>query len=537
MTHRPAQRDLRLLVEEQARTLGERTFLEVEDGPVSFAALDRNANRLANALRSLGVQSGHTVSLFLPNCAEFMYTWLGAAKLGAIIAPINTAFRSQEAKYILDHCEAEILVTTAELWRSEIAAVAGECAHLKKVVTLGGAEGTMSFAELFEKASEDPPPVRSLDGTTSPAVILYTSGTTGYPKGCVLPHRYFIVNGDVILDGMAITAEDRLYLPLPLFHVNAEITIIGALVRGCTFILRPRLSVGRFWEEVVRYGATEFNHIGAMSSLLLKEAPAGIERAHRLRVSCGGGAPVAVQQEFRERFGVTMVELYATTESCMDTMGDSRLGGPDGPQRPGSAGLPVWFKEVRIVDDADQPLPAGQVGEIVTRAKEPGTTMIGYLKDPQGTATALRGGWYHTGDLGRIDQDGYLYYVDRKKDLIRRAGENVASLEVERVLKGHPAVLDAAVVGVRDEIRGEEIKACIELKPGVSREAALPEDLIRFCEERLARFKVPRFVRFYDQLPRNASQRVQKHILRNEADPRTGCYDREASRSTKGETR
>ncbi len=523
-----AAADLRNLVEQRAQISGDRTFLEGDEGPVSFAALDRHANRIANALRTMGVQRGDIVVLFLPNCVEFLYAWLGAAKLAAIIAPINAGFRSVEAKYILDHTEAAVLITTSDLWRDEIRLIAADCPYLKTVMAVGEAtNGPIPFAKLLE-ASDAPPPAVEIDGTQTPAVILYTSGTTGYPKGCVLPHRYFIVNGDVILDGMDIQRDDRLYMPLPLFHVNAEITVIGALLRGCTYLLRPRLRVSRFWDEVIRLRATEFNHIGAMVSLLAKEAPPGIERAHQLRVSCGGGAPVSVQQDLRERFGITLVELYATTESCMDTMGDSRRRGADAPQRAGSAGRPVWFKEIRVVDEDGRVQPPGQVGEIATRATEPGTTMLRYFKDPEATAAAIRDGWYHTGDFGILDEDGYLYYVDRKKDLIRRSGENIASLEVERVLKSHPAVLDAAVVAVPDQIRGEEVKACVVLRPHLDPTAVRPAELIDFCGQRLARFKTPRFVRYYDELPRNASQRVQKHVLRSEPDPRAGCYDRDA---------
>jgi crotonobetaine/carnitine-CoA ligase len=524
----PRWDDLRALVADRARAAGERTFLELEESAVSFAALDERSNRVANALRALGVGRGQIIAVFLPNCAEFLYAWFAAAKIGAVIAPINSGFRSAEARYILQHTEAAVLVTTADLWREEIQPVLPECPQLHNVITLGEpAERTIPFAHLLQASAEEPPPI-ALDGAATPAVILYTSGTTGYPKGCVLPHRYFILNGDAILDGMGIQPEDRLYMPLPLFHVNAEITLVGALLRGCTYLLRPRLSVSRFWDDVIRSGATEFNHIGAMVSLLAKEIAPGAEPEHALRVGCGGGAPVEVQRQFRERFGITLVELYATTESGMDTMGDSRRSGPDAPQRPGSAGRPVWFKHIRVVDEQGRSLPPGQVGEIATCAAEPGAVMLGYFKDPDATAAAVREGWYHTGDFGKLDADGYLYYVDRKKDLIRRSGENIASVEVERVLKTHPAVLDAAVVAVRDEVRGEEIKACVELRPGVAPESVPPAGLISYCEQHLARFKAPRFVRYYDKLPRNASQRVQKHVLRDERDPRADCYDREA---------
>jgi carnitine-CoA ligase len=295
------------------------------------------------------------------------------------------------------------------------------------------------------------------------------------------------------------------------------------MVNRAAYILRPRFSASGFWREARRFRATAFNHVGTMITLLAKQPPSPDDRAHDVRVSCGGGAPRDLLDEFERRFGVRLVELYATTESCMDTMGAFQSTGP--PQPPGSAGGSVWFKEVQIQDPEGQPLAAGEIGEICTRPKLPGTVMLGYLDDPDATRRAFRGGWFHSGDLGRLDEDGFLYFVDRGAHMIRRSGEQVSSLEVERVLKAHPSVLEAAVVPVGDEIRGEEVKACVVLRPTAPADFD-PRSLFGFCAGQLAEFKIPRYVKLYEALPMTETQRIKKYELKAEERPLENAVDR-----------
>jgi crotonobetaine/carnitine-CoA ligase len=467
------------------------------------------------------VREGSAVGLFLGNRPEFVYAWFALAKLAAVAVPVNAAFAPPELRYLLQHARTTTLITEPSFYERSVARVRDELSDVSTIVMVGG-EGGVPFGELLQQPSAQPPR-REIDEAGATFTILYTSGTTGYPRGCMLPQRYFPINGAAIYHGMALGEGDRILMPLPLFHVNAEITIVGTMVNRAAYILRPRFSASGFWREARRFRATAFNHVGTMITLLAKQPPSPDDRAHDVRVSCGGGAPRDLLDEFERRFGVRLVELYATTESCMDTMGAFQSTGP--PQPPGSAGGSVWFKEVQIQDPEGQPLAAGEIGEICTRPKLPGTVMLGYLDDPDATRRAFRGGWFHSGDLGRLDEDGFLYFVDRGAHMIRRSGEQVSSLEVERVLKAHPSVLEAAVVPVGDEIRGEEVKACVVLRPTAPADFD-PRSLFGFCAGQLAEFKIPRYVKLYEALPMTETQRIKKYELKAEERPLENAVDR-----------
>jgi crotonobetaine/carnitine-CoA ligase len=513
--------DLRDLCELRAADSGESPFLVTDDEEVSYAEFDRRVNSVANGLAALGVGAGSRVGLFLGNRAEFVYAWFALAKLAAEAVPVNAAFAAPELRYVLTHAGTTVLVTEPALFERAVAPVRDELGALATLVLVGG-DGGVPFTDLLAESPE-PPPRRPIDDGGTTFTILYTSGTTGYPRGCMLPQRYFVLNGGAICHGMAIGHADRILMPLPLFHVNAEITVVGTMVNRAAYLLRPRFSASAFWGEARRFGATAFNHVGTMITLLAKQPESTDDRAHDVRVSCGGGAPRDLIAPFERRFGVRLVELYATTESCMDTMGSAQSTGP--PQPPGSAGAPVWFKEVQIQGSDGRPLPPGTVGEICTRPKLPGAIMLGYFRDPDATRTALAGGWFHSGDLGRVDDAGFLYFVDRQKHVIRRSGEQISSLEIERVLKGHPAVLEAAVVPVPDEVRGEEVKACVVLRPAAPADFD-PRSLFAFCAGELAAFKVPRYVKLYDALPMTETQRIKKYELKDEQRPLENAIDR-----------
>lgn len=519
---------LRGISELRAVDSADKPFLILDEEVVAYAEFDRRVNRVAHGLSALGVERGTTVALLLSNREELLLSWFAVAKLGGVAVPVNVAFLAPEVRYVLEHSRAALLVTEPDLYGRAVVPVRDGLSALRGVVMAGGEPPLASdsrFADLLAGSPAPPPPL-FVDAARDPFTILYTSGTTGYPKGCVLPQSYFPLNGAAICHGMAIGSDDRLLMPLPLFHVNAEITVLGAMVNRAAYVLRPRFSATAFWDEARRYRATAFNHVGTMISILLKHEPEPRDRDHVLRVACGGGAPAQRIPEFQQRFGVELVELYATTESCMDTMGHAAT--PGGAQPAGSAGRAVWFKEVAIRGPGGEFLSPGEIGEIVTRPKLPGTMMLEYFREPEATAEALRDGWFHSGDLGRLDAAGYLTFVDREKHIVRRAGENISSLEVERVLKEHPAVLEVAVVPVQDEIRGEEVKACVVLRPE-HRERFDPADLLASCAGRLAPFKVPRYVKVYEALPVTETQRIKKVELKAEPEPLAGAYDREAA--------
>lgn len=520
--------DVRGICELRAHDSADRPFLVLDEEEVSYGEFDRRVNRVANGLGALGVERGTVVALLLGNRQEFLYVWFALAKLGAVAAPVNVAFAAPEAQYLLDHSGAAFLVAEPTLYERSVAPVRDALPGIRTLVSVGDgaqAAGAVPFAEVLAGSSALPAPL-PLSASTDPFTILYTSGTTGYPKGCVLSQSYFPLNGAALCHGMGIGSSDRLLMSLPLFHVNAEITVLGAMVNRAAYILRPRFSASAFWDEARRFRATAFNHVGMMISILAKQPPGPGDLKHSVRVACGGGAPVDLIPAFRERFGVTLVELYATTESCMDTMGSVHAG--EAAQPRGTAGSPVWLKEVAIRGQGGVFLGAGEVGEIVTRPKIEGVTMSEYFRDPEGTAEALRDGWFHSGDLGRLDEGGFLTFVDREKHIVRRGGENISSLEVERVLKQHPGVLEVAVVPVKDEIRGEEAKACVVPRPE-ARDSFDPAALLAFCEGRLAPFKIPRYVKVYEALPVTETQRIKKHELKAEPAPLAGAYDREAA--------
>ena len=519
---------LRQLCELRAGDSSGTTFLVTDEGEISYLSFDQRVNCVANGLLDLGVKRDTVVALLLGNREEFVVAWFALAKLGAIAVPVNVAFAAPEARYLLEHSGAALLVTEPELYEHAIAPVRGELEGVRRVVMVAGEPplpGDLRFADLLAARSDPPPPV-AVDALFDPFTILYTSGTTGHPKGCVLPQSYFPLNGAALCHGMGVGSSDRLLMPLPLFHVNAEITVAGAMVNRAAYILRPRFSATAFWSDARRFGATAFNHVGTMITILLKQEPGPGDRDHTVRVACGGGAPAQLISEFERRFGVALVELYATTESCMDTMGSVHSSG--GAQPKGTAGSPVWFKEMAIRGPEGEFLTPGEVGQIVTRPKIPGTMMLEYFREPEATAEVMADGWFHSGDLGRLDERGALTFVDREKHIVRRSGENISSLDVERVLKEHPAIFEVAVVPVKDEIRGEEVKACVVLRQE-ARASFDPRELIAFCEGKLAAFKVPRYVKVYEALPTTETQRIKKVALKAELEPLAGAFDREAA--------
>lgn len=432
--------NIRECIEQAAETGKDRPYLFFRDEETSFKEFDANINRVANGLMAIGVEKGDKVCLMLPNCPEFLYAWFGANKIGAIMVPVNTSFKAEEAKYVIDHSEAKILVVHP-VFLEIVKAIRGDCEHLEKVVCVG--KDTLPEAIPFTELADHSPalPPRDL-GEEDIAAIVYTSGTTGFPKGVLLPHRAYVNAGEAFSLWLELTSEDRIISHNPLFHANAQFyCVIGSLVTKIPLILMEKFSASRFWDEVRRYQATVTTSIGS-KFFLMQQPESDRDRDHPLRAIF-----LPLSPEYRKRFNVKSVSAFCMTESTIGTVSPiSEIAKTAKPEwdwsrcigMPAPHPDPKRVTEIKVVDEEDNELPVGQVGELVLRGP---AVMQGYYKDPEATAKALRAGWLHTGDAAVKGEDGYYYFVDRVKDMIKVSGENVSSKEVENVINMHPSVL------------------------------------------------------------------------------------------------
>jgi crotonobetaine/carnitine-CoA ligase len=502
--------NLRQLLEARTRAHPERVAAIVCDRTLTWGDLDRAANRAAHAMTALGVEPGHKVAVMLPNCWEFLALWAGVAKLGAVLVPVNVHLRGEGLRHVLQHSEASLLVLDAPL--GAVVEQAGLTA-LPRLVRGAGLE------ERLAAAVEAPPP----DHRLPPEAVfglLYTSGTTGRSKGVLLSHHAYANSGRELAELLGVGPGDVLFTPLPLFHVGAQIVaMMPALWSGRPIVVAEGFSARTYWDTVRRHGCTMLHYLGTLLNILHKQPPRPDDADNPARVMFGGGASVDIWDDFQRRFGVRLSEGYGLTE----TGGIATFNTPAS-IRVGSIGRPVRYADIRVVDEQDRPVPVRARGEIVMRSDRPHVVMEGYYKDPEATAAALRGGWFHTGDRGWMDDDGYVYFVDRLKDCIRRRGENISSFEVEQVINAHPQVLESAAVGVPDALGEEEVKIIVVPRPG---ERIDPVSIVAWAEARMAYFMVPRYVEIRDALPKTETQKVQKAVLR-EAGP-GAAWDRDAA--------
>ncbi len=340
--------------------------------------------------------------------------------------------------------------------------------------------------------------------------IIYTSGTTGLPKGVMLPQYSYINTGTFYIEDIVqATKEDIIYTSLPLFHCNAEqFTVMGTLLRGCKMVLAEKFSASGFWDEIRKYNATIFHYIGAIATILYKQPPKENDADNPARIAMGGACPKEIWRDFEKRFGLQVIEGYGLTEtgtcSCHIRPDDARVG---------SVGKPARHAEMKIVDEKDNEVSDGTPGEIVVKEIIPHTMLKGYYKETQKTEEAMRGGWFHSGDRGMKDTEGYFYFMDRLKDCIRRRGENISSFEIEKIVNAHPKVLESAAVGVPSELGEDDVKIYIVPRDG---QKIAPEEILAWCEEKMAYFMVPRYVVFRKSFPKTETQRVQKFELRKE---------------------
>jgi len=516
----------------------DRAFVEISGQKVTYRQFQQGASQTARLFQKMDVGRGDRVCLCLPNCLEVLYCWFGLSLLGAICVPINTAYKRDETAYILNDAEAKALVAHDSLLPVAKAA-AGLAPSIKHKLVVGrdspspggrevaaSGEGWTSFADFL--AGAHALAARPVVSPTDISMLVYTSGTTGNPKGVQVTQQMYVAAGQGFAHWTQATSEDRFFTCLPYFHANAQYySTMGTLAAGATLVVVDRFSASRFWSQVREARATVVNFIGMMMPVLAKQPDSPTDRQSGVRLFYGSPAfPPDFLEAFQQRFGTDVIVGFGMTETCYGTIEGIRQ-----PRRAGSSGQPRqhpgahFVNQIRIVDDDGNPVGAKTVGEITI--KNP-AVMPGYWRNEEQTRQALRDSWLYTGDLGWLDQDGFLYFVDRKKDVIRRRGENISSQEVEDVIKRHPSVLDCAVIAVPSELGEDEVKAYVMPRPGSE---VRPEEIIFWCAENLAYFKVPRYIEVREALPRTPSLRVRKDLLRRERDDLTqGCFDREGIR-------
>jgi crotonobetaine/carnitine-CoA ligase len=500
------------LLSERADSHGDHTFLVVEDrdgaiAEYTYAEFERVVRRCAGGLHELGVGPGQFVVIHLVNRPELLIAWFAAARLGAAMAPSNVANTAAELQHILEVTEAPLVVTETALVDvvTDAIALAGSAA---KVAVVGESAGSqIPFEQLSGSATEPPDvPVSSNDL----AELIFTSGTTRKPKAVMLTHANCLRAGLDAVHCLWLDDGERCLTALPLFHVNAQaMSLFGTLTVAGTLVVIQEFRASKLWAQVRRHRATQTCLVAMQLRTILAQPPAEGERDHQVRrLFYAINVTDAEKEAFEQRFGITLINGYGLSEgmtllTCAPVVG---------PRRWPSIGLPSPGRRILLLDDEGNEVAPGEVGEIVAVGRPGRDIMLGYYKDPEATEAALRpGGRMHTGDNAYADEQGYLYFFDRKKDMIKRAGENVSALEVESVVLDHPLVVEAAVIGVPDDIRDEAV-AVVVVASGP--DALTADQLIAFCAERLAKFKVPTIVRFADELPKTSIGKVRKDELR-----------------------
>jgi long-chain acyl-CoA synthetase len=493
------------LADQHYRKFGEQVSVIFEGQDYTNLQLLRFSDQLASGLRGLGVEMGDKVMVMLMNCPEVLISYQGILRAGAIIVPVISFLGEREILHILRNSESKVLITNRHLM-SKIEEGRAALETLKHIIIVENEEipETIKFWDLVKQSTAEPviPDIDEYDL----AVILYTAGTTGEPKGVMLTHRNLysnVVNSSVISD---IRPDDVMLHVLPLSHSY------GLTVMNTGYMFQHKNILMRWFDTeesfrlIEKYKVTGFSGSPAMFAMMLNSPLADKYDLSSLR-RCGSGSaplPLDILRGFQERFGCPIREGYGLSEAAPIVTTQR----PDMPQKPGSIGIPIPGVEVRIVDEADNDLPIGDIGELIVRGPN---VSPGYYKMPEETGQAFQNGWLYTGDIAKMDEDGYLFIVDRKKDLIIRGGLNIYPWDVEAVIYEHPAVQDVAVVGVPDPIMGEEVKAFVVLKPGHN---ATGQELIVFCRESLGKFKCPKYIEFIDQIPRNPIGKVLRQELR-----------------------
>ncbi|MEQ8716877.1 MAG: AMP-binding protein [Acidimicrobiales bacterium] len=512
-------------VRQKADRNGDKVALEIMGERRTYAQLATDAARVASGFTGeLGLVAGDHVASMMKNSIPSVDLWFGLTTAGVVEVPINNANRGDTLSYLLRQSRSAAVVVDEE-FLDRVAQLAPDLPELRHVVVhREGDEGTpvlpdhVTLHELPSLYGEGtyPEPDLALSDT---AVIMYTSGTTGPSKGAMLSHEANLSLARHTAWLMGYDSADHLYSAFPLFHINARYTtVLAAMAADASAVMDQRFSASTFWDMCRERGVTAFNYMGALLTILWKQPERADDADNPVRYGFGAPTPAELWEPFEERFDLRFTEIYGSTEVA------NTIQNPVWERKVGRAGRESPTYHVRVVDEKDRPLPAGEAGEIVVRPKKPFVAFSGYYEMPDKTVESWRNLWFHTGDRGRFDEDGYLTFIDRMKDCVRRRGENISSYEVESIVNTHEAVAESAVIGVSSELSEEEVMVCVVVKEG---HTVSEVDLLDWCSPRMAHFAVPRFIRWMDGLPKNASERVQKFRLREDG-VTDDTWDREA---------
>ena len=505
------------LLADRADRLGDRLFVSSASGDLTYGQVCDRAQRVAGALQYLGVGPGDRVATMLESSIEYVSAWFGIVWAGAVDVPVNTEYKGMFLEHVLRDSEANVLVIDGR-WLDRLAGL--DLPDLHHVIVVGepvGGSGGREQHDLGELLRASPVP-RVLREPRDLVYIMYTSGTTGASKGVMHSNRSAFWYIQPFLRQLGWREGDVVYANFPLFHQMGRSTMTtAAMWQGERVVLRPVFSLSDFWRDVRDVGATIFGFLGSIILMLAQQPERPDDADNPLRVGFGAAAPPELMKAFEERFGVTLLENYGSTECGVPSHampGDIKVG---------TMGRPTWYMDVEIHDSSDNPLPPGVKGEIVVRPREPDSIFAGYWRNPEATVEAFRNLWFHSGDAGFIDDEGYLVYQDRIKDSIRRRGENISSFEVERAVHAHDTVAECAAYAVPSDFTEDEVM--IAVVP--SGEKVDARAIFEFSIETIPRFAVPRYLRVVDALPKTPSQRVRKFLLREEG-VTADTFDREA---------
>lgn len=508
-------RTLGTLLDEAVDECGDKTWLIFEsrqgmESTLTYRAFQQGVDRLASGLAAVGVSRGDTVVLHMQNHPRFLTTWFALAVLGVVSVPVNVENTANELAHILQLSRATIVIADpAHLHKyADLRSTAPDLRTIVSTLAERSSVATTSLPDI-ETAGSGLRPTSAVD-SSDVLQMLFTSGTTAKPKAVELTHANALHAGERIVKGLALQADERCLTSLPLFHVNAQVmAVLSSMTAKATCILLEGFSARNYWHQVRRHRATCTSLVAMQFRTILAQPPSDDDRNHEVRrMSFFINVTDAEKSAFEERFKVRLINGYGLTEA----MGIVTFTPVFGQQRWPSIGLPTADRIVRLVDDDGRDVRPGEIGEIAVWGMPGRTLMKGYHRDAEATADALKDGWLYTGDKARTDEKGYLYFVDRRTNLIKRSGENVSATEIEVALLEHPGVLEVAVIGVPDDIRDERIKAICVAKPGAALDV---EQLERFCATRLAAFKIPGEWEFVERLPRTAIKGdVDKKALR-----------------------
>jgi crotonobetaine/carnitine-CoA ligase len=494
-----------------------KTFVAFDEQRLSYEEALDQVLRVASGFVASGIKRGDRVALMLPNRAEFIIGWFAVSAIGAIMVPINTAYGAAETSYILRHADVAAVICDAAT-QSVIDKALATIGRSVTVWNVDALDGQGSFFNLRSFDRAEPLPV----DRETPVSILYTSGTTGASKGCMHGNGFYIGTGQLFADYLQVSKDDTLLTPLPAFHANAQAgTVMAGLCGGATVVLLDRFHPTKFIASCRSHRATVIFYMGVMPAMLMTLPGSVFDRDHKIRIASGAGMPARLHRDFESRFGFPCIENYGMTETATVSMitpgGDRHVGD-------GTVGKLVPGVRIRLIDSTGVDVATGQPGELLVQTP---CLLLGYFRDVEGTQTALKDGWFLTGDQLLQKEDGFLYFLDRIRDVIRRSGVNISSLEIETILRRHPAVADVAVIGVPDAIRGQEIRVSVVYVDPKSPPKF--EELADFVSENLAAFKVPRYWESREELPRTPTLKTRKFLLRTErTDVVAGCWDRQS---------